>query len=41
MQNVVLISAVTITVCWAVAVLLLRWWLTPKAPRPPEIESQV
>jgi hypothetical protein len=41
MQSAILISGVTIAFCWAVAVLLLRWWLMPKAPRPPEIESQV
>jgi hypothetical protein len=36
MQNLILISAAAVTFCWALAVLLLRLWLIPKAPRQPK-----
>jgi hypothetical protein len=41
MQNVVVISAVAITFCWALAVLLLRLWLIPKAPRQPQTNTRI
>jgi hypothetical protein len=41
MQTPILISALAITFCWAVAVLLVRRWLMPKASREPEIESRI
>jgi hypothetical protein len=38
MRTLILSSAFAITLCWAVAVLLVRRWLMPKVSRKPEIE---
>ena len=38
MQTLVLSSPFAITLCWAVAVLLVRRWLMPKVSCKPEIE---
>jgi hypothetical protein len=39
-QTPILILAFAITLCWAVAVLLVGWWLMPRVSRETEIETR-